>query len=108
MAIYLVTIFVIYIISSILYATYLKEHLVLYKFNKKQRNLLNQLKKRYSMVNVPVLEADLNQLTNDAKLLDESLNKIKKYVPLTKQTEDLIYLNSTSLSDKLLESDETK
>jgi Tfp pilus assembly protein PilO len=108
MAFYLVIIFVIYILSSIIYATYIKENLVLYKYNKNQRRLLKQIKTRYSKVNISNLEADLNRITNEAKSVEENLSKIKKYIPLTKQTEDLIYLNSTTISDKLLESDETK
>ncbi len=108
MAFYLVIIIVIYILSSIFYATYIKENLVLYKYNKNQRRLLKQIKTRYSKVNISNLEADLNRITNEAKSLEENLSKIKKYIPLTKQTEDLIYLNSTTISDKLLESDETK
>ncbi len=108
MAFYLAIIFVIYILSSIIYATYIKENLVLYKYNKNQRRLLKQIKMRYSKVNISNLEADLNRITNEAKSVEENLSKIKKYIPLTKQTEDLIYLNSTTISDKLLESDETK
>ncbi len=108
MAFYLVIIFVIYILSSIIYATYIKENLVLYKYNKNQRRLLKQIKTRYSKVNISNLEADLNRITNEAKSVEENLSKIKKYIPLTKQTEDLIYLNSTTISEKLLESDETK
>lgn len=108
MAYYLVIIFVIYILSSIIYVTYIKENLVLYKYNKNQRRLLKQIKMKYSQVNISNLEADINRLTNETKSVEENLGKIKKYIPLTKQTEDLIYLNSTSISDKLLESDETK
>jgi hypothetical protein len=58
---------------------------------------------KYSKVNIIDLEADLNRITEEAKSVEENLGKIKKYIPLTKQTEDLIYLNSTSISDKLLE-----
>jgi Tfp pilus assembly protein PilO len=108
MAFYIVIIFVIYILSSIIYATYIKENLVLYKYNKNQRRLLKQIKTRYSKVNISNLEADINRITNEAKSVEENLSKIKKYIPLTKQTEDLIYLNSTTISDKLLESDETR
>jgi hypothetical protein len=108
MAFYLIIIFVIYILSSIIYATYIKDHLILYKYNKNQRRLLKQIKMRYSKVNISNLEADLNRITNEAKSVEENLGKIKKYIPLTKQTEDLIYLNSTTISDKLLESDETQ
>jgi Tfp pilus assembly protein PilO len=108
MTIYLVVIFVIYILSSIIYATYIKENLVLYKYNKNQRRLLKQIKKRFSQVNISNLESDLNRFTNETKSIEENLSKIKKYIPMKKQTEDLIYLNSSSISDKLLESDETK
>jgi hypothetical protein len=103
MVFYLVIIFVIYILSSIIYSTYIKENLVFYKYNKNQRRLLTQIKMKYSKVNIIDLEADLNRITEEAKSVEENLGKIKKYIPLTKQTEDLIYLNSTSISDKLLE-----
>ena len=103
MVFYLVIIFVIYILSSIIYSTYIKENLVFYKYNKNQRRLLMQIKMKYSKVNILDLEADLNRITKEAKSVEENLGKIKKYIPLTKQTEDLIYLNSTSISDKLLE-----
>lgn len=83
----------------------------LLKYVKSSRNnnrKTSELQVKLSKVNFIELESEINRFKEEVHKSSESFKYIKKFIPLTKQTKDFVYLNSKSLADKLIESNEVK
>jgi len=97
------------IIYGLIYANKLILRLSKYfKSLRDNKRKISQIKSKLSKVNFLELESEVKRIKEEVHLSSESLKYIKKFVPLTKYTKDFVYLNSKSLADKLIESNEVK